>query len=32
MFWLALGIALGLLLGGFRGRHGRQDFGQGASI
>ena len=32
MFWLALGIALGLLLGNFRGSRGRQDLSQGAGI
>lgn len=32
MFWLALGVALGLVLGSFRGRHGRQDLSHGAGI
>lgn len=33
MFWLALGVALGLLLGNVnRRRNHRPDFGQGAGI
>jgi hypothetical protein len=33
MFWLALGVAIGLLLGKVnRGRNHRPNFGQGASI
>lgn len=33
MFWLALGVAVGLLLGNVnRRRNHRPDFGQGASI
>lgn len=33
MFWLALGVALGLMLSSFgRARHGKPNLGQGANI